>query len=413
MNMTQMAWRNLVRNKRRSLITSFSVAFGVFLAVTFTGSGDYSYTKMIDTGAVMGFGHLTVEAAGYNDRPSLARILTGASDVQATALRLPRVEAAMTRIMGQAMFATGSNSSGGFFMAIDPAREMPLYNFFLRSIVSGRLFDTADGRGILVGAGMAAKLNLRLGKKVIVTMTDKHGELTSELLRVSGIFKTGDNSADHHLTLLPLDRVRRILNYGPDEATLVAVYVKDLRQVAAVGRRLSEKLRDLRNIEVMPWQKTQADLSGLIRVDRLFNYLLQSLVGLVIAAGIMNTMLMSVLERTREFGIMMAVGMASRQVARLVLIESFWIGIMGLLLGMILTAPWFWYMSEFGIDLSRYVGVDYSAGGVLVDPVMKLRLYKESGFMILFAVLGLTMAAGVYPAIKAGRTVPVESLKEM
>ncbi|HDZ76390.1 MAG TPA: ABC transporter permease, partial [Desulfobacteraceae bacterium] len=263
-----------------------------------------------------------------------------------------------------------------------------------------------------VGAGMAVKLNLRLGKKVIVTVTDKNGQLTSELTRVCGIFKTGDDSVDSGMVLLPLGRMRQVLNYGPDDATLIAVYVNDLRQVKRVRTLLAAKLDHKANLEVLPWQETQPDLAGLIAVDRLFNYLLQFLVGLVIAAGILNTMLMSVLERTREFGIMMAVGMTPRQVVGLVLIESFWLGVLGLLLGVILTTPWFIYMSRVGIDLSRHIGQDYSAGGVLVDPVMKLRLYRESALVILLSAFGLTMAAGVYPAIRAGRTMPVESLKE-
>ncbi|MHB8811487.1 MAG: ABC transporter permease, partial [Desulfobulbaceae bacterium] len=129
--------------------------------------------------------------------------------------------------------------------------------------------------------------------------------------------------------------------------------------------------------------------------------------------GIMNTMLMSVLERGREFGIMLAVGMAPSQVARLVLVESLWLGCLGVVLGIVLTAPWFYYMSRTGIDLSGLVGEDYSAGGVLVDPVLKLRLFRESALAILATVFLLTLAAGIYPAIRAGRVLPAQSIKEI
>ena len=141
--------------------------------------------------------------------------------------------------------------------------------------------------------------------------------------------------------------------------------------------------------------------------------MLQLLVGLVIAAGITNTMLMSVLERTREFGIMMALGMTPGQTVRMVLIESFWVGCLGVVLGILVTAPWFYFMSKTGIDLSGYVGGDYSAGGVLVDPVMKLRLFKESAAVILVTVFFLTIGAGVYPAFRAGKIIPVETIKEI
>lgn len=413
MKINAIALRTLARNRRRTLITSFSVAFGIFLAVTFTGSGDYSYTNMIDTSVVMGYGHVSVEAAGYNEKPSLARWFPDADRIGSAAEEAATVTGAYPRIIGQAMFAAGAKSGGGMFMAIDPGREKPLHNFFLRSVVAGEMFADSGGRGALIGVEMAKKLNIGPGKKVIITVTDKDGQLASELLRVSGLFKTGDQAADSGMVLVPLDRMRMILGYGQDGATLVAVYVDDQRKVGAVRSRLAGILAGNPDTEVLTWHDTQSDLSGLIAVDRLFNYLLQLLVGLVIAAGITNTMLMSVLERTREFGIMMALGMTPGQVVRQVLVESFWLGCLGIVLGVVITVPWFYYMSETGIDLSRYVGEDYSAGGVLVDPVMKLRLFRESAAAILATVFLLTLAAGVYPAIRAGKIMPVDSIKEI
>lgn len=413
MRLNTMAWRTLSRNRRRTLITSLSVAFGIFLAVTFTGSGDYSYTSMINTSTVMGLGHVSVAEEGFNDRPSLARWLRDAEPLRETAAGLPEVTGAYPRIMGQAMFAAGAKSAGGMFMGIDPALEGPRHNFFLRSIVAGSLFAETDGRGALIGAEMAKKLNLRPGRKMVITVTDKDGELASELLLISGVFRTGDHAADSSIVLVPLDRLRQTLGYSQGGVSLLAVYTDDLRRVANIRAALAEKLSRPGELEVLTWRETQADLAGLIAVDQLFNYLMQLLVGLVIAAGIMNTMLMSVLERTREFGIMLALGMSPAQVARLVLVESFWLGCLGVALGIVITAPWFYYMSRTGIDLSGLVGEDYSAGGVLVDPVMKLRLFRESALAILVTVFLLTLAAGIYPAIRAGRVLPARSIKEI
>lgn len=299
------------------------------------------------------------------------------------------------------------------FMAIDPARENSEHNFFLRSVVAGELFADTDGRGAVIGKEMAEKLRLRPGLKMVVTVADKDGELTSELLRVSGVFRTGDHAADSSVVLLPLARMRDTLGYGPVGASLLAVYVADLRRVENVRSSLAADLSGQEALEVLTWRETQADLAGLIAVDRLFNYLLQLLVGLVIAAGIMNTMHMSVLERSREFGVMLALGMSPGQTARLVLVESFWLGCLGVVLGIAITAPWFYYMSRTGIDLSSLVGEDYSAGGVLVDPVMKLRLFRESGLAILGTVFALTLVAGIYPALRAGRMPPARTIKEV
>ncbi len=412
MQLTTMAWRTLMRNKRRSVITAFSVAFGVLLSVTFTASGDYAYTNMINTSAVMGLGHLSVEHPDYQDTPSLDKHLRDAVAVQQRALQIPGVTGAQVRIMGQAMFASGAKSVGGSFIAIDPAQETPAHNIFLRTLIEGQCFTTDEEHGVVVGAKMAEKLNLRLGKKLIFTMTDTNGELVSELGRVSGIFKTGDDSVDGGVVLLPLALVRIGLGYEPNAASLVAIFLEDHRKAEPVKGKLARLLARSKEMSVLTWQESQADLAGLIGVDRLFNYLLQFLVGLVIAAGIMNTLLMSVMERRREFGIMMALGMMPGQVVRLVLLESCWLGLLGLILGVIITTPWFLYMVRVGIDFSGQIGEDYSAGGVLVDPVMKFRLYWESALCIAGAVFSLTMVAGIFPAFKAGRTTPVENLKQ-
>ena len=412
MQLTTMAWRTLMRSKRRSIITAFSVAFGVLLSVTFTASSDYAYTNMINTSAVMGLGHLSVEHPDYQDTPTLDKRLLAAEAVRQRALQAPGVTAAQVRIMGQAMFAAGTRSVGGSFIAIDPTRETPAYNIFLRTLVEGRSFSAGEERGVVVGVKMAQKLNLRLGKKLVFTLTDKDGELVSELGRVSGIFKTGDDAVDGGVVLLPIALVRRALGYEPGAASLVAIFLADHRQAASVKGELARLLPAGPEVAVLTWQESQPDLAGLIRVDRLFNYLLQFLVGLVIAAGIMNTLLMSVMERRREFGIMLALGMMPGQVMRLVLLESCWLGILGLVLGVVITTPWFWYMARVGLDFSAQIGEDYSAGGVLVDPVMKFRLYRESALGIAGAVFSLTLAAGIFPAFKAGRTTPVENLKQ-
>ena len=405
-----MSWRNLLRQKRRTLITALSVAFGVFLAVTFTGSGDYSYTELINTSAVMGFGHVAVEPPGYNDTPSLAKWLDQAGDHRERIATLQGVSGAYTRITGQGLFASGAKSVGGVFFAIDPAIESPDHNLFLRVIDQGSLFTDNNGRGIVVGSKMAEKLNLRLGKKVIYTVTDKNGEMVSGVSRVSGIYKTGDDMVDGSLALLPIGRMREVLGYGSQGGSMVNVFIKDQRRAEVMQHKVVAALEP-GNYEVLTWKATQADMAGLIAIDRASNYILQVLVALLIAAGIFNTIFMSVLERTREFGMMMALGMRPGQVVRLVLLESVWIGMLGLVLGVILTAPWYVYMYRIGIDFSGMIGGDYSAGGVLVDPVFKLRLFKESVIAILLGVFGLTLAAGIYPAWRAGRVPPVESIK--
>ncbi|HSH13495.1 MAG TPA: ABC transporter permease, partial [Desulfurivibrionaceae bacterium] len=207
----KMAWRNLLRNRRRTLITAFSVAFGVLLSVTFTASGDYSYTNLINTSVTLGFGHLAVEPPGYNDTPSLAKTLAGSGEIRVRTAALPEVSGAYVRIFGQAMFASGAKSVGGQVIGFEPGTEVKAHNIYLRSLKEGEVPGPDDPGGALIGAKMAEKLNLRIGKKLIYTLTDRNGEMVSGICRVRGIFATGENQVDAAVVLLPITRLRQVL----------------------------------------------------------------------------------------------------------------------------------------------------------------------------------------------------------
>ena len=213
MKLNLLAWRNLWRHKRRTLITASSIAFGVLLSVTFTGAGDYFYTRMIDAGAKMGMGHITVAARDYNRAPSSQKRLQSANQHQATLRELPEVSSVIARIQGQAMFASARKSVGGTFIAIDPAQETASNNLFIQSLVEGKMLETVSDKGIVMGVDLARKLQLSLGKKVVYTTTDVNGDIVSAIARVSGLFRTGVSEVDGGLALLPLQSVQTVLGY--------------------------------------------------------------------------------------------------------------------------------------------------------------------------------------------------------
>ena len=412
MKLNTLAWRNLWRHKRRTLITASSIAFGVLLAVTFTGAGDYFHTRMIDAGANMGMGHITIAAQDYNRAPSSQKPIKGSNTLQALIADLPEVTSVVARIQGQAMFASARKSVGGTFIAIDPSQESANNNLFIESLIEGAMLSQTAGKGIVMGVGLVRKLKLNLGKKVVYTTTDINGDIVSAVARVSGIFRTGVAEVDGGMALLPIQSVQKVLGYASDEVSLLAISLGD--------QRLSHALRDkmqgqpeFEHVEVLNWQQTQPDLAGMIAVDKSANRISQLMISLLIAAGILNTMLMSVLERSREFGVMMALGMSPRGLFSLVILESFWLAVVGLIIGIIITIPWYLYMAETGIDLTSAYGDDFSFGGVLLDTVFKIRLFKESIIVILIGLFGLALLSGVYPAWRAGRIPPVESLKEL
>jgi len=412
MNLNTLAWRNLWRHKRRTLITASSIAFGVLLAVTFTGAGDYFYTRMIDAGANMGMGHITLTAPDYNRAPSSKKYIKQTTDLKHKMMEQRDVKGVLARIHGQAMFASARKSVGGIFIAIDPQQEDANNNLFLKAMIAGGMLTKNSDKGILLGADLARKLKLDLGNKVVYTTTDKNGEIVSAIARVTGLFQTGAIEIDGAMAVLPLQAAQEILGYQSDEVSLLAVTLSDQRNSYLLRDQL-QKMAAFKNVEVLNWQQTQPELAGMIAIDKSSNYISQLLIAMLVAAGILNTMLMSVLERKREFGVMMALGMSPRNLFLLVMFESFWLAVLGLIIGVIVTTPWYVFMTNTGIDLSAAYGEGFSFGGVLLDPVFKIRLFKESIVAILIGLFGLALLAGAYPAWRAGRVAPVESLKAL
>ncbi len=410
MNLATLAWRNLWRHKRRTLITASSIAFGVLLAVTFSGAADYFYTRMIDAGANMGMGHITLAAPDFNRAPSSKKYLTDADILMQQSQELEAVTQAVPRIQSQAMFASARKSVGGLFIAVDPVLEKASNNVFLQALVEGDLPADSDERGIVLGTELAKKLGVEIGKKVIYTTTDKNGDIVSDIGRVSGLFKTGADELDGAMAILPLVKAQQVLGYQPDQVSLISLTLADQRHSAAMQQQLQQQAM-FADIEVLSWQQTQPDLAGMIAVDKSSNYISQLLIALLVAAGILNTMLMSVLERVREFGVMIALGMSPRRLFVMVMLESFWLAWLGLIIGVIVSIPWYWYMYTTGIDLSGAYGEGFSFGGVLIDTTFKLRLFGDSIVAILLVLFSLAMLSGAYPAWRAGRVPAVESLK--
>jgi len=408
--MASMAWRNLWRNRRRTLVTLSSIAFVVMLAVLFTGLGDTTYGDMIDLAARMGGGHVTIQHAEYFDTPSLKRTVANAEALREIARQDPDVVRTASRISGQTMLATAGNSYGAFFIAIDPEQEDEQTLSVLEAVTEGELFAESKDKGIVLGARLAENLKVKLGRKVVYTMTDKSGEIVSGLARVKGIVRTGSPSLDGGLVLLPIDTMREFLGYGPDEATQVAVFIDDQRRSSQIAARLGQSVGD--DEAVVPWHEAQPELAGFIDMKVAGTTFFEIIIAIIVAAGIFNTLFISVMERLREFGIMMAIGFSPGRLFRLVMWESLWLGLVGLVVAAAVTSGPYYYLNTSGLDVSAMVGEGGTeVAGVGIEPIMYVGIYFEHAVAIACAALLATIVSGLYPALRAGRVVPVESIK--
>ena len=412
------AWRNLWRHKRRTLLTLSSIAFGGFLAVLFTALQDRSFADFIDTAARLGSGHVTLQHPDYLDTPRLTRTVQGSAELRALVTRDSDVARAVERISGQIMLATASDSFGAFFMAYDPELEDASTLSFGEGLTEGAMYTTPHDAGIILGKKLAQNLGLKIGKKVVYTMLDKQGEIVSGMRRLSGVISTGAPSLDAGLCLLPINTVREALGYASDESTAVAVFLSDARQSPAVAQRLNNTLgsggRDASRV-ALAWDEIRPELSTFIAMKVGGARFMELIIAILVAAGIFNTLFVSVMERTREFGIMLAIGYSPGQLFGLVMWESLWLGLVGIVASTLITIGPYTYLVNTGIDMSALIGETGGAAtevaGVGFDGTLRVGIFPEHLVIIVLAIVLATLTAGLYPAWRAGNVVPVESIK--
>ena len=397
----RLAWRSIARYRRRTAITVGAIVVGTALALFVITMADGMYKKLVDEAVRMNAGYVTVEHADYERELAVGLAVPSSSEVRRAAEGIEGVTAVKVLIVGQAVVSTGTGSAGVGLLGVEPEAERNVSPLALK-IVEGRYIEAGDERGVVLGDRLAERLKLEPGKKLVVTTNDVNGELVNEMLRVTGVFSTGMEEADGFLAQVPLDTARRIYRLGPDEATRVGLV---LESPLGQDRALDELRRRLagRGLAVLPWQEVMPDLAGFMAVDKGFNYVFQIIIMLIIGFTILNTILMSVLERTREFATLLAIGTSPLRLRLQVAVEALLIGALGTGLGLVIGGLVSWYFQVRGIDFSGIYSDDTTIVGYAIDPLIRNWVTWEAAALVGGFVLGLTALIGLYPSWRSAR----------
>ena len=406
----KLAWRNLWRNKRRTIITISSICFGLVLALVFIGLGDGTYGTMIDSAARLGSGHITLEHPDY--RSSLLTRLTLQSTGEATKYfkEINEIEGWAPRILGQAMLSTSYGSVGAAFIGVDPEREKE-NTLFIDKITEGSYLEHAEGRGVLIGKKMAARLNVSIGSKMVITANNLHGEIAAELLRVVGIFETGSEMIDGYICQITLKRAQTLLAMKETEITQLAIFITNQRATERIIEHLKISLSDANEAAVLSWREVMPELASYVELDGTSNYIFQIIIFIIIAAGILNTILMSVMERQFEFGVLLCLGMKPHNLLFLILTESMLLGLLGVTVGSVMGLLCNQYFTVKGFDMTLFTGENLDISGIALDPILYSDLYPDHLVITVVLVFLMTVIVGIYPAIKATHSEPIETLK--
>jgi ABC-type lipoprotein release transport system permease subunit len=405
MSALSLGWRNIWRNRRRTLISMSAIGVGLALVIFYSslvGGMMSSAKNQLDDG---GMGHVEIFARGYRPRREVTVTMPDLSTWQ-DKLKLPAGTQVGQRVVGRGLATSAHGSEPVQLWGVDWKAESDL-STAVRTIKQGALPEADDARGVVIGEQLAERLALKPGSKLRLMVQRSDGEMGADLFRVRGIFHSVSPTLGKRQIFVSLGAARELI--GADAVShQVVVQLTNPDDAARVAKELQAALGD--GYEVLTWGQLIPVLERMEKLTDNVVFVIAVFVYLLVGLGVLNTMLMSVLERTREFGVLLSLGTRARQIVQIVLAESFWIATVSGVAGAALGTWLAWYFSSHGVSISSSAE-SMDLGGATLSTLVKTRfnpldVLKASSF-----VYAMALIVGLYPAFRITRLQPAEALR--
>lgn len=400
MNYLKMAYRNLGRNRRRSILSAMALSLGLTLLIFMSAFMRGEIRSALESSIRLQSGHLQLRAASYEEEKlSLAweDLIANPEQIIAQLKPLEQVKEATPRLQISGILAIKDESPGVQILGIDP--DSPANEPYVEGMLSGSFLSPDDREGILVGYPLAQNLGLSVGDKVNLLVNTSNGDVDEQEFIVRGIFSTGTPNYDKTTILMPISKAQA-MGRAEDHASIIFIMLNDLEQSSAVAAALRTS-----NLQVKTWIEMNELVIETENFSNAYMILLNLIVLGITATVIVNTLVMAVFERTRELGILSAIGMKGRQITSLVLTEASLLAMAGLAVGLVAGSLLSAYFAEKGI----YLG-DLGITGILFGERIYTYLMVEDVINLTVMTLIVTLLASLYPARLASHMEPVEAL---
>ncbi len=404
----KMAWRNIWRNPRRTLLTISAIAFASLLLVFMLSFQFGSYGTMINSSVKIHAGHLQIQAEGYEEKRRMRLVVDKPDKVAHILDSIEQVEAYTFRTNAFSLASSAHRTYGVIVVGVDPAREADVST--IKSLIrKGSYLSEKDTNHAIVGKLLAKNLKVGPGEELTVLGQGRDGSIAATVLTVKGIYSSGIDEFDRSSIYIPIKHFQEV--YSMDQSVhKVVVIGKSLKVIPAIKETVSSNINKNNTrylLAVLDWKELMPGLLQGIQMDLVSGLIFYLILILIVAFSILNTFLMAIFERTREFGVLMAIGTTPGRLTRLLLIESLAMTLIGIISGIILGCVITLFFQSHGIEIT-------GASDILSQYGISGRIYPRLSLLSAItgpaAVLFITFIAAMYPAMKVRKLRPVEAM---
>lgn len=405
----QLAWRNIWRNKRRTLITVGAVAFAVFLASFMRSFQKGIWDSVIDGAVNQFYGYAQVHANGYWDDQTLDNSMELEAQLNALPQTVDLVEAVVPRIESFALASSGDLTSGVFVLGIDPVKENDMTQIANKIVEGTYLTETEEA--VIVASGVAKKLGLALNDTIILISQGYHGVNAAGKYPIKGIFEFGIPDLNKRLLLMPIKTAEKF--YGAEgRATTLILKINDREDVPLAIANTANQLNPTEKYEILEWQALMPELVEARLLDESGGYIIIGILYLLITFAIFGTILMMTKERSYEFGVLTAIGMRRGKLFRVIWLETIIVAMLGAMLGILMSIPIVYYLNINPIPASA-MGAEaaqaFEKFGISGD--LPTAFDMSTFFTQAFIIFIITSLLAIYPWTTIMKLKPIEAMR--
>jgi lipoprotein-releasing system permease protein len=392
----KLAWRNLWRNRRRTIIAVSSIVFSVLLASWMRSMQEGSYDSMIDNSVKFYSGYLQVQDTAYWDERTLDNSFETTSDLKSKIEKIKDVTLVSNRIESFALAANKLKSKPAIVMGIEPEAENQITKISAK-IKSGSFLQNGD-KGAILGQGLAGYLKLSVGDTLVMISQGYHGISASGLFKIQGIIKHPNPDFDKRMIYLDIENARDFYS-AYNLSTSLVVMTDDHYQVKHLKKNIEKILPE--SNDVMTWVDMQPELEQLIESDRGSGIIMLGILYMIVAFGMFGVVLMMVKERSREFGVVHAVGLQKRKLAIIVFFETIFIGLIGCVIGLVISYSFCYYFYLNPIPLAEEMASAMTQYGM--EPFMFFSLKPSLFYSQMILVFVISVFISIFPIYNISR----------